>query len=675
MIANCPNCNTSHELEESEVKMTIRCTQCGTLFTREKPKNEATSSLDLELDLDALLIPPEGQELESDKRVRSSDVRENSLTEDQFSLNESHSEHSEFQNLPLELDIAPPPETDKPLDSEDEGLSLNTNFEDLSLNINFEDLSFNATTLDMNNTGAPPENPESEAISDTFREGFNYTPSGSEPVESEQSFAETYAEDSTISQESQKEQALASCCIESLALGRDTCYICGRKLERQSKEVEEELEKTRTQRIQDRTKTSTPTISLSQTVQDKNFQPLSTSSAEDFSDLEKALDTLARESPGAKQIQLTKRKNMLTYGLAILVGLLGLAGLAKIILPSSHEKLMKQYDQIMAKGEPTPEEIVELGLVAAKHEDTEVFSLISMVRNFPEISGGKVLSVNTPYDQQNLGRLSQKKIDLQQNVKSLEEQIKEKNSELEKLSSNKISPKTLKDSLERSQQELKDLTAQYEKKKEEAIAEVASLEQKLQTLREERIEAIETQKRNIDRVDSIGRALYTTHVQREKTLTEQILQTEKDLRMARDQHRRRLSELANQYVPRIEALKTEITETEKQLEMVEEFQDPSRSPIEHMKAEIDTLNVELASLKKQQEEIQALFQEALTYFKNPEEQQVLSSDPNCEFSSVKRDAVLDLQSSSGKGMWVLKRYEVQCQDKTFRSHWLISQIK
>jgi len=668
MRVNCPACGTSQVIEggEADQKTTLRCKQCGILF---RIGEEAESPLELEeLDLDALLIPPENQGLQPEQTLPALEelppisTQEDAVRDGVPPGNQAGPGFSELQDLSLDLNLD--------LSVTEAGKSSNLPHEDSSPNANLLEL----TPLD------PREGPETGASQGTSGEELSFIQPN---AEGESPMAEGSSPDSILSEDPMRGQPLASCCIESLTLGRDTCYICGRKLDRKAPEVEEELRKIQTQQIRDRMRSASHTISFSKAKQGIDMEALSGSdSLADFSDLEKALDALAEAGTGpdlqTRVAHLIKRKGFLVQGGIVLATLLGLGVLAKIILPSGHEKLMKQYHQVMAKEEPSPEEMVELGLVAAKDGDKEVLNLVSVLPNFPKISGGKLLSVDNPYDQQDLGNLIQKRAYLEQTIQALEGQIDAKNLELKEYESNKVPSSPLKVALEKATKELETMTNELEKKKKESMAKVGVLQQRISTLQEERMKAIQAQKDNIDRVDSIGKALYTSNIQKEKTLTEEIAKAQEELRTAQAEQRKYLSDLEDEYTPKLGALKQKIAETQRQYEMAQALEDPTRSPIEGLKANIDKLEEDVASLKKQLGETEALFKEALAYFKNPEAQQALSSNQNCQFSSLKRDVILNLQgegSSSGKKTWVLKRYEAQCQGKVFRSPWLISQLK
>jgi hypothetical protein len=595
------------------------------------------SALD-ELDLDALLIPPEAQGPELGQNMNVPNYAS------QFPESQEDGPYNPGSLDSLEL------ETNIPPSSENEDRSLNANRFDMKTMVSTEmdenvvDQSLSTDALNF-----------SESPSITAAEGPQPPLGDSTDVQSE-------------------EQVLSSCCIESLSLGRDTCYICSRKLDSHDPLVAKALKGMQAQQVRERTSASTSTVSFSKPGIDKTVKfPSVAKPTEDFSDLEQALETVGEAGSGTTiQKKLAKKKNMLIPALIVLAGLLGLGGLAKFLLPSPHEKLMKQYKQITRNGEPGPEEIVRLGILTAKYNDKKILPEISNA-SLPKISEGSLLRVDTPYDQEDLGNVIQKKTDLQETIKSHEEQILVKTQQLKTLETHKGSARNIKDSLDKARADLKDLTTAYESKKKESITKVTTLQDKLKSLREDVVKAIQAQKDNVDRTDDIGKALYRSSVQREKTLRDQIANTEDIFKTTQSEQQKYRETLDEEYNPKIEMLRKTMTDLEKQLESAENLEDPARSPIERLKNEISKLDLEIPSLKQQVNDLESLLKDALVYFKNPEQGQVISNDPSCGLSSSKRDAFIDIQGR--QSIWVLKRYEAKCQDKVLQSRWLITQVK
>ncbi len=683
MTINCPNCHASQVIKESEdnQKKTIRCSQCGTLF---KPDQETKNHFELDMDLDALLIPPENSPSESVEKIKSKDYQE-PKTENIPSLDPLNFELTQPQETLVDLNLGSLTlEENKSSPSKDEGISTTQPLEGPD-----KDVPLTPKTVKMT-TETYRDRPEDEITRISFGEEFNLRKTSLEPVAKEPPLMEDTPDIGTA-----EGQPLTSCCVQSLTLGRDTCYICGRKLDPQDKEVEKELKKIQAQQLRDKTKiapwAATPSKEPDKTLikePDKTLikEPSKTiinpsvfGSTTDFSDLEKALDALAEKGPGSDlQKKLVKRKNILVQALMVLVGLLGLGILAKVILPSSHEKLLKQYSQLIAKEESDPEEIVHLGLVAAKYEDHEILNLISTTPNFPKIGEGKLLQIDNPYDQQNLGSLIQRRAELQQTIRSMEEQLNLKTTQIKQYESNKVPSKILKDSLEKARADLRELLLELESKKKESLAKVVAFQEKGKALREDLAKAIQIQRENIDRTDSLGKSLYMTNVQKEKKLLNQISKNEDDLKAAQVEQQKYINNLENQYTPQIEELRKKIAEIEKQYELATDLEDPTRSPVERLKAEISQLNADLTFMKKQLEDVEKIFKDIPLYFKNSEHLQNLSTDPKCLFSSVKRNALVELQEKNNpnkKRTWILKKYEAQCQDKLFKSPWLISELK
>lgn len=674
MTINCPSCNALQIIKEGEAgqEKTIRCNQCGTLF---KPGEETKNHLELDIDLDALLIPPESSTSTSVEKLKGSWEPKTEPIPPLDQLIPPQETAVDLNLGPLTL------EENKPSRSKDEGVSSTQ-----PLQVPEEDVPLITQTMEMP-TKIYMDRSEEETTRISSGEELNLRKASIGPITEEPPPLKD-TPDTTIALEG---QPLASCCIQSLNLGRDTCYICGRKLDSQDKEVEKELKKI----IQEKTKAAVPAAIHSKEPgktlikePDKTIikepgktllNPPIRSITEDFSDLEKALDTLAERGPGSDlQKKLAKRKNILVQGLIVLVGLLGLGILTKIILPSHHEKLLKRYHQLIAKEEPDLEETVHLGLAAATYGDHEVLNLISTIPNFPEIVEGKLLQIDNSSDQQNLGSLIQRKAELQQAIQSLEEQLNLKTTQIKQYESNKVPSKILKDSLEKARADLKELLMEFENKKKESLAKVVAFQEKGKALREDLAKAIQIQRENIDRTDPFGKSLYTTNVQKEKRLLDQISKNEDDLKAAQAEQQQRISNLESQYNPQIEELRKKIAEIEKQYELATDLEDPARSPVEQLKAEIAQLNKDLPSLKKQLEEVEKIFKEIPLYFKHSEYLQGLSTDSNCQFSSVKRNALIELQEKKGlseKRTWVLKKYEAQCQDKFFKSPWFISELK
>ncbi|HWP48708.1 MAG TPA: MJ0042-type zinc finger domain-containing protein [Candidatus Limnocylindrales bacterium] len=676
MTINCPSCNASQVIKASEAdqKKAIRCSQCGTLF---KPDQETKNHFELDMDLDALLIPPENSTSESVEKVESKDRRE-PKTENIPSLDQLNFELTQPQETLVDLNLGPLTlEENKSSPSKDEEISSTQPLEGPD-----KDVPLTTQTMEMT-TKTYMDRSEDETPRISSGEELDLRKTSLDPVAKEPPLMKDTPDTGTA-----RRQPLTLCCIQSLKLGRDTCYICGRRLDPQDPEVEKELKKIQVQPLRDKTKVSTHAVTPSKEpgktlIQEpgKTIRNPSVpgSITEDFSDLEKALDALTEKGPGSDlQKKLAKRKNILVQGLMVLVGLLGLGVLAKVILPSNHEKLLKQYSQLIAQEEPGPEEIVHLGLAAAKYEDHEILKLIATTPNFPKIEEGKLLQIDNPYDQQNLGSLIQRKAELQQTIRSIEEQLNLKAAQIKQYESNKVPSKILKDSLEKARADLRDLLLEFESKKKESLAKVAAFQEKGKALREDLAKAIQIQRENIDRTDPFGKSLYTTNVQKEKKLLDQISRNEDDLKAAQIEQQKYINNLENQYNPQIEELRKKIAELEQQYELATDLEDPTRSPVERLKAEMAQLNVDLPSMKKQLEEVEKIFKDLPLYFKNPAHLQDLSTNPKCIFSSVKRNAFVELQEKNNpneKRTWVLKKYEAQCQDKLFKSPWLVSELK
>jgi predicted Zn finger-like uncharacterized protein len=675
MTINCPSCNASQVIKESEAdqKKAIRCNQCGTLF---KPDQETKNHFELDMDLDALLIPPENSTSESVEKVESRDRREPKI-EHIPSLDQLNFELTQPQETLVDLNLGPLTlEENKSSPSKDEGISSTQPLEGPD-----KDVPLTTQTMEMT-TQTYTDRSEDETPRISSGEELDLRKTSLEPVAKEPPLVKDTPDTGTA-----KRQPLTLCCIQSLKLGRNTCYICGRKLDPQDQEVEKELKKIQAQPPRDKTKVATPAETpskepgktLIQEPGKTSINPSVFGSTTDFSDLEKALDALAEKGPGSDlQKKLVKRKNILVQGLMVLIGLLGLGVLAKVILPSSHEKLLKQYSQLIAQEEPGPEEIVHLGLAAAKYEDHEILNWIAPLPNFPKIKEGKLLQIDNPYDQQNLGSLIQRRAELQQTIRSTEEQLNLKATQIKQYESNKVPSKILKDSLEKARADLRELLLEFESKKKESLAKVVAFQEKSKALREDLAKAIQLQRENIDRTDPFGKSLYTTNVQKEKKLLDQISKNEDDLKAAQVEQQKYINNLENQYNPQIEELRKKIAEIEKQYELATDLEDPSRSPVERLKAEIAQLNANLPSMKKQLEDVEKIFKDIPLYFKNSGHLQDLSTDPKCLFSSVKRNALVELKDPTGlneKRTWVLKKYEAQCQDKLFKSPWLISELK
>ena len=478
-----------------------------------------------------------------------------------------------------------------------------------------------------------------------------------------------------------QQEVLPVCCIDSLAMGLSRCEICGRNLAGKDPVVAQELKQQRKQQLKSELIQAEVQVGFSEE-QAISGTELEQGPAEDFSDVERALDALA-DGSFHEAIRKQEAKKTLTRTLQLLGGAVVVLGLLVgviiwFLLPSSHEKLVSRYEKLMAHQEPDSRELVALFFDAAIEKDLEIFRQLSIMRTIPNITYGKVLRVGEEYGKISIGKLGETMVILQAEIASLGEKRQEKEKVLNEYMAKNLSPNLIQESLNSLTEKLNALQLAFDSKETESKRKLVGLQRDLEAIEQRLKDDQEKIQKYIDATDEQLKAVYIASVRNQKTLSEKkgklIIQIQQEDR----EHRQRMKDLTIEYEPRFSYLQERLNAERERLEEAMLLQDDQKSPVTLLPREIEQLTKTITEKQDQLQENERQFQEALKFFTDTNEKsQITKNQANAEFISVNKDVTASIKiggSTEQQVSIVLIRYRVIVADKTFDSVWFVENI-
>ena len=515
------------------------------------------------------------------------------------------------------------------------------------------------------NLGGALESEEDEASMDLS--GLQQEPEAAEEEEAAEDYTGPAAE------------PLKTCCIDSLAMGLTTCELCGTNLEGREHEVDEAFMQQRRQELKESLLAGDAAIGFSTEQGENGADSLQT--AEDFSDVEQALDALA-DGSFEKQIKkketyttLAQKMKMLGAGVVVLLVILGAA--AWFLLPSSHEKLMNRYTDLMAQDTPAPRDVAALFLDTVAARDREVFQRISVMAEMPSIANGKISSMGAEEGPVAVGTLGQDIEQLQQEIADLEQQIETKTKTLQEYSSKQLSPGLIEEAIKRLQEKEETLVQEFEAKINESKTRLVRLQNQLARAQEELAENQQKARKYMDATDPQGKAVYLASVRKQQSLEEEIVELGRRIAEEQQEHDQRAQALSAEYEPQLEGLRGEIQHQQALYEEAILLKDKEKSPVTQLSEELDQMTQTIIDkkdlLKTKRQQLAA----AVGFFKRQEHQKWLDQVKNqAAFTYSTRNVIASAKYNGRKQkiLLVLKRYQATVEDKTLQSDWLVEKV-
>jgi predicted Zn finger-like uncharacterized protein len=714
----CPTCSTRYRVADSQLSKAskLRCKKCNMVFqpqnsiakdesSPDKGEPEIPTSLaestqtfqgagpqklniDLPFDQNQQVLPPHGAETIESRQGLPSNMNLGDMTID-FDMSPGtpipEMDFSFSANIPENVDVGEAGEPGEGEAQEDQagpgevpGEPEATLTMDQGL-----DFSFNARIpgLEEVEPGGLPEVPE--ALTDVSDQPISL-PSlelGATVPTEPPTAAPGIPPVEPAAGEQAQEEFLSTCCIDSLAMGLKKCEICGKNLVGKEKAVGEDLKQQRKQQLKGELQQGEVQVSFSeeQAGTEASFAP---PTDEDFSDVERALDALADGSfekvLKKKEVQKTRTQTMKMIGAGIGLLLLLVIGGIWLLLPSSHEKLVSRYKQLLSQKQVGSQEVTALFLDAASQKDQEVFNWVSVMPTIPDISGGTVTSVGEKEEEQSLGILGKDIQKLREDIATLEKTIEEKNKLLQGYMSKNLTPKLI-------EEEIKVLTEKQNALQQEFDGQVAESGKKLTRLRQDlantELEIKENEKiaqKYMDATDRIGKALYQNSQTKKNLLAENKGKLEAQIRTEENDHQQRVKGIEAEYAPQFSTLKQRLQDQQALYQEAKLLQDREKSPVTLLSEELQRLTKTIADQKATLDEKQKQLKTAIAFFKRDDQKQRVTKDQNtATFVFVSKNVMASVKYRGGskqKVPIVLKRYRATIGDQTIQSDWVVETI-
>ena len=488
-------------------------------------------------------------------------------------------------------------------------------------------------------------------------------------------------EEQQAAQEYAPEEELSPCCIDSLAMGLPRCELCGKDLQGKDRRMALELQKRRRQQLKQELSGGSVQVGFSEEQLEAAGHHVHV--AEDFSDVEKALDDLAsgtfhhavKKKASKKQLQKTLKTLM-----AGAVGLVLLAGVVFwTLIPSAHEQLQKRYDTLSAAQETNPKTLVELFFDAAIAKDADIFRRLTIMPDMPAIASGKVLNVGEEYEAASIGTPGRRKDELEKEINMLEQQIKQQSALLDEYSSKNLSPTLLQERIEGDQKKLVDATDEFNAQDAELRKKLDSLEDDIQEANENLKKARQNVRKYISDATEVGKAIYNANVKNQKFLEDKMAKLVLQHQQEDKKYKKARSELEQKFQPEFVRLQERIKSQKALLREANLLQDKQESPVVVLNKEIEKLSHALDEKKKELEQISAQLSAAMAFFTNADAQQRLAQQQAVtEFRHVSKNVAALVKMERGKEQQmslVLKRYQAVNPSETIESQWLVEKMQ
>ncbi len=480
--------------------------------------------------------------------------------------------------------------------------------------------------------------------------------------------------------EIEQEEELDTCCVDSLAMGLPRCEICGRNLEGRDPAYAQELKQQRREQLKEGLIQSDVQVGF--TEEQGVSEDIMASPVEDFSDVELALDALADGSfHKIRKRQEAKKTFVKTAKLVVLAsiaGILLLGGVIWFLRPDPHKKLVSRYEQLTSNKEVDVGEFVALFLDAAIEQDREILQQLSVMETTLGITYGKVIGIEEGYEETSVGRLGNRKTGLEQEIASLEQKIDTKTALLNDASARNLSSRTIEEDIKTSIRKIQMLQTEFEQEDAEIKKKLVRLQKELEKVKQEIVKNRAIERKYMDAVDQVGKALYKSSQTKQKQLVEKQTKIESQIQQEETNYQQQKQELSAQYEPRVTELNTRLESQKVLLEEAKLLEDSKKSPVTLLSKEIERMTKTLADKRNELTEVEKQFAVALKFFTNDQEKrQILQSPDTTEFSYLSKHVAVSIKAggrSEQQVSIVLKRYRALVEDQTFESDWFVETI-
>lgn len=472
------------------------------------------------------------------------------------------------------------------------------------------------------------------------------------------------------------QEPLDTCCVDSLAMGMTTCELCGRNL--QGVDSQQFL-KQRHEQLRSELPEGESHVGFSG---ESGPASIPIPGDEDFSDVERALDALA---DGTFEKEIKKReahkhrgKRLKFIGVGAVLGVILIIGAGVMLLPSGHERLLGQYEDLMNRPEIDPKMLVELFFDAAARQDHDIFQKISVMPTMPDITGGSVVNVGEEYEHTSLGQLGKDVATLETELATLQATYQSTEKQWKEASAVDLSPNMVKGNIDQLLQKQASLQAEFDEKEQESFQKTNGLEADIREAEQELEINRQRAQQYIDATDKQGKAMYTASIRNQQSLSDKLGKLEGLLADERLSHANRMRALEAEYTPQFQKFAEDIAVRQALYEKAVLYADSEKSPLIVLDAELKALKNTIAeaeqTLKQKQEQLALVFD----FFKRQDRrQQAEQSRNDAEFTHVSMNVVASVKfRGAGKQQVpiILKRYQAVVGDQTIQGDWVVESI-
>ncbi len=476
------------------------------------------------------------------------------------------------------------------------------------------------------------------------------------------------------------QEELDTCCVDSLAMGMTTCELCGRDLQGAGSQNSANQ---RREQLHDEMPAGETQIGFSGEGPATGEQsPILTSDDDDFSDVEQALDALA---DGSFEKEIKKREAKKTRGsrlkfiaIGIVAGVIAIIGGGVLLLPSSHERLTKRYEDLMAQPELNPKTVVALFLDAAAKQDQEIFGYLSVMPSMPDISGGTVVTVGEDYERTSLGQLGKDVAQLKTELDALQTTYENTEKQWQEAGAVDLSPNLINANIDQLLQKQATLQTEFDEKEQASLQKTISLQTKIQETEEELDANRLRAQQYIDATDKQGKAMYTASVRNQQSLSDKLGKLEASLADERLSHAKRMRDLEAEYNPQFQKITEDLAVQRELYDMAVLYADSKKSPLVVLDIKLKELKSTMVEKEQTLKQKEQHLSTAFNFFKRQERRQQAEQHSNdAEFVHVSKNVVA-LVNFKGSGKRevpiVLKRYQGIVGEQTIQGDWVVEAV-
>jgi hypothetical protein len=462
-------------------------------------------------------------------------------------------------------------------------------------------------------------------------------------------------------------------------MGYTTCELCGRNLEGLE---DNEFVQQRRQQLRAELPEGEVQIGFSEEGDAEAQHEAMAPPEEDFSDVEQALDALA---DGSFEKEIKKREarkhrsqRLRLIGVSLAVIVLAVIGVGWFLLPSSHERLVAQYQKLTANAEVDPKGLVDLFLQSAAKQDREIFEKVSVMSSIPDISGGSALTVGEDYEPTSLGHLGQDIVDLQGELDTLSQQFENTERQWQEASAVNLSPGLIRGNVQKLTKKQATLQAEMDAAIAESLQKSLSLQQKIKEAEEDLEVNRQRAREYLDATDEQGKAIYLASVRNQQSLSDDIRKFEGLLADEQLSHASRMQEIEADYGPQLEKIQQDLETQQALYEKALLYDDDNSSPLVVLDKELKELKSAINETEQVLREKQQQFDAVLTYFTRPQQRRQVEQQQNeAEFAHVSKNVMASVKfqgTGKQKVPIVLKRYQAIIGDQTIQGDWVVEAI-